>query len=112
MDFAGDDASAGRRDRNRDSSGCWATEPRRRGGSGCERRRNIAESGDCPRQLAELHSIGNAPGLPEATARRRKTKMKFFLDTASVEEIKKAASMGVLDGITTNPTLVAKEKRK
>jgi transaldolase len=38
--------------------------------------------------------------------------MKFFLDTASVEEITKAASLGMLDGITTNPTLVAKEKRK
>lgn len=38
--------------------------------------------------------------------------MKFFLDTASVEEIKKAASFGILDGITTNPTLVSKEKRK
>ena len=38
--------------------------------------------------------------------------MKFFLDTANVEEITKAASLGMLDGITTNPTLVAKEKRK
>src|ERR1700733_1810024 len=38
--------------------------------------------------------------------------MKFFLDTASVDEIKQAAAMGILDGITTNPTLVAKEKRK
>jgi transaldolase len=38
--------------------------------------------------------------------------MKFFLDTASLDEIKQAAALGVLDGITTNPTLVAKEKRK
>lgn len=37
--------------------------------------------------------------------------MKFFIDTANVEEIKKARDMGVLDGVTTNPTLVAKEKR-
>jgi transaldolase len=36
--------------------------------------------------------------------------MKFFLDTANIDEIKQAASMGVLDGVTTNPTLVAKEK--
>ena len=34
--------------------------------------------------------------------------MKFFLDTANMEEIKDAASLGVLDGVTTNPTLVAK----
>jgi transaldolase len=38
--------------------------------------------------------------------------MKFFLDTANVEEIKQGAALGILDGITTNPTLVAKEKRK
>jgi transaldolase len=38
--------------------------------------------------------------------------MKFFLDTASLDEIKQAAALGILDGITTNPTLVAKEKRK
>ncbi len=37
--------------------------------------------------------------------------MKFFLDTASLDEIRQAMSLGVLDGITTNPTLVAKEKR-
>ena len=37
--------------------------------------------------------------------------MKFFLDTANVNEIREAASMGVLDGVTTNPSLVAKEGR-
>lgn len=35
--------------------------------------------------------------------------MKFFIDTANVEEIKEAASLGILDGVTTNPSLVAKE---
>ena len=35
--------------------------------------------------------------------------MKFFIDTANIEEIKKAAAMGVLDGVTTNPSLAAKE---
>ncbi|HSU88560.1 MAG TPA: fructose-6-phosphate aldolase [Terriglobia bacterium] len=35
--------------------------------------------------------------------------MKFFLDTANIEEIRDAASTGVLDGITTNPTLISKE---
>jgi len=35
--------------------------------------------------------------------------MKIFIDTASIKEIQEAASMGVLDGVTTNPSLVAKE---
>ncbi len=35
--------------------------------------------------------------------------MKFFLDTGNLDEIKDAASLGVLDGVTTNPTLVSKE---
>jgi transaldolase len=35
--------------------------------------------------------------------------MKFFIDTANIEEIKEAADMGVLDGVTTNPSLAAKE---
>ena len=35
--------------------------------------------------------------------------MKFFLDTANLDEIREAASWGVLDGITTNPSLVSKE---
>jgi len=38
--------------------------------------------------------------------------MKFFIDTANVEEIKKANEMGLLDGVTTNPSLVAKEGRE
>jgi transaldolase len=37
--------------------------------------------------------------------------MKFFLDTANVKEIQEAASWGLLDGVTTNPSLVAKEGR-
>ena len=37
--------------------------------------------------------------------------MKFFLDTANLDEIRQGVSFGVIDGITTNPTLVAKEKR-
>ncbi len=35
--------------------------------------------------------------------------MKFFIDTANVKEIRDAASLGILDGVTTNPSLVAKE---
>lgn len=37
--------------------------------------------------------------------------MKIFIDTANVKEIKEAVSMGVIDGVTTNPTLVAREGR-
>jgi transaldolase len=36
--------------------------------------------------------------------------MKFFIDTANVDEIKVAADLGILDGVTTNPTLLAREK--
>jgi len=35
--------------------------------------------------------------------------MKFFIDTANIDEIKEAAALGVLDGVTTNPSLVSKE---
>jgi transaldolase len=35
--------------------------------------------------------------------------MKFFIDTANLAQIKEAADLGVLDGVTTNPSLMAKE---
>lgn len=38
--------------------------------------------------------------------------MKFFLDTADIDEIREARSMGLLDGVTTNPSLVAKTGRR
>ena len=38
--------------------------------------------------------------------------MKFFIDTANVDEIKKANEMGMVDGVTTNPSLVSKEGRE
>ena len=37
--------------------------------------------------------------------------MKIFIDTANVEQIKKANSMGLIDGVTTNPSLVSKENK-
>jgi transaldolase len=37
--------------------------------------------------------------------------MKFFLDTANLDEIRKGVALGVVDGVTTNPSLVAKEGR-
>jgi len=37
--------------------------------------------------------------------------MKFFIDTANIDEIKEASKMGMVDGVTTNPSLIAKEGR-
>jgi transaldolase len=37
--------------------------------------------------------------------------MKFFIDTANIDEIKEANAMGMVDGVTTNPSLIAKEGR-
>ena len=37
--------------------------------------------------------------------------MKFFIDTANIDEIKKAVALGMVDGVTTNPSLIAKENR-
>lgn len=38
--------------------------------------------------------------------------MKFFIDTANIEEIKEAHRMGMVDGVTTNPSLIAKENKE
>ena len=38
--------------------------------------------------------------------------MKFFIDTANIEEIRKATELGMVDGVTTNPSLVSKEGRE
>jgi transaldolase len=38
--------------------------------------------------------------------------MKFFIDTANIEEIKKAKEYGLVDGVTTNPTLISKENKE
>ena len=38
--------------------------------------------------------------------------MKFFIDTADVQEIKELSSTGLLDGVTTNPSLIKKSGRK
>ena len=35
--------------------------------------------------------------------------MKFFIDTANIDQIKEAIDLGILDGVTTNPSLMAKE---
>ena len=38
--------------------------------------------------------------------------MKFFIDTANIDEIKEAADLGILDGVTTNPSLLSKEIKR
>jgi transaldolase len=40
---------------------------------------------------------------------KTKSNMKFFIDTANLEQIKEAQDLGILDGVTTNPSLMAKE---
>lgn len=54
-----------------------------------------------------------AAGAAQRVFRRKHLRkhMKFFLDTANVEDIRKAADMGVICGVTTNPSLIAKEGR-
>jgi transaldolase len=47
-----------------------------------------------------------------AASTSRSAAMQFFIDTADIREIKEAASMGLVDGVTTNPTLVAKTGKK
>lgn len=42
-------------------------------------------------------------------ASSKPTQMKFFIDTASLDQIKEAKDLGILDGVTTNPSLMAKE---
>ena len=37
--------------------------------------------------------------------------MKLFIDTANINEIREANSLGIIDGVTTNPTLIAREGR-
>src|SRR5215472_9373534 len=45
------------------------------------------------------------------TGRAEGSVVKFFLDTANLDELKKGASWGIVDGVTTNPSLIAKEGR-
>ncbi len=47
----------------------------------------------------------------ELKIRQEEKNMKIFLDTANVDQIREAASWGVVDGVTTNPSLIAKEGR-
>lgn len=48
-------------------------------------------------------------GLQIITFAQTKSNMKFFIDTANLAQIKEAQDLGILDGVTTNPSLMAKE---
>jgi len=52
--------------------------------------------------------VQRAPGIPPSPRLRSRT-MKFFLDTANIDEIREAHSWGIIDGVTTNPSLIARE---
>ena len=57
-------------------------------------------------------TLGPCPGPASVVmAPRTGVPMKFFLDTANLDEIREAASWGIIDGVTTNPSLIAKEGR-
>jgi len=56
-----------------------------------------------------VSGAANAAELSYRADIPKKVGMKFFIDTANVNEIREAASLGILDGVTTNPSLVAKE---
>src|SRR5215213_10196527 len=66
-----------------------------------------------------MHSVFRSArtGVRDATSdleslQAETAEMKFFIDTADIREIKEAASMGLVDGVTTNPSLVARTGRK
>ena len=56
----------------------------------------------------EVEGVGDPP-QPGGHAITRGGTMKIFLDTASLKEIREGAAWGVVDGVTTNPSLLAKE---
>jgi transaldolase len=62
------------------------------------------------RNLPRPLQVGSEP-MPQADS-PKPTAMKFFIDTADLGEIKEAAAMGVLDGVTTNPSLVKSSAAK
>ena len=55
----------------------------------------------CLEKYTSEHSTKKAQGAA----------LKFFIDSANINEIKEGISLGMVDGVTTNPSLIAKEKR-
>jgi len=66
-----------------------------------------------PAAAVALPAVGTLPRPTGGIGARRagESAMKFFLDTANLDEIREAASWGIIDGVTTNPSLIAKEGR-
>jgi transaldolase len=56
-----------------------------------------------------IRKTGVAAVANEPNSNRRVFPMKFFLDSANLQELKNAAEWGIVDGVTTNPSLIAKE---
>src|SRR5260370_17104802 len=57
--------------------------------------------------MLELRTGGGVVGVKQGGQKGR----KFFLDTANLGELKKGSAWGIVDGVTTNPSLIAKEGR-
>lgn len=85
----------------------------------------ILEDADRSKDLVARRPAGNSNGSDPNTRgltlvrhgayvrrKRGQKTMKFFIDSADIAEIKEGAAMGVVDGVTTNPSLVAKTGRK
>ena len=64
-----------------------------------------------PADEFKFFSVKQNKEITDHINRARINHMKIFIDTANIDEIREAANMGVLDGVTTNPSLVAKEKK-
>src|SRR5690606_4928262 len=103
------DAGGRRRDRDRDTGGRFANVGRRRLRSNDRRYRDALKSGHRTiKNRKALYPAGNGLKFKNNGTDGQKI-MKFFIDTASLSEIKEANEMGLIDGVTTNPSLVAKE---
>ncbi|HRQ72286.1 MAG TPA: fructose-6-phosphate aldolase [Phycisphaerales bacterium] len=63
--------------------------------------------GNC-RRCSRSASVGRGGSIPRRSKRRRQA-VDLYIDTANLDEIRNAADLGVLDGVTTNPSLIAKE---
>ncbi len=72
-----------------------------------------AAPGPAPRPARVAPPLGRGYAAratrPSALAAGRRPPMQFFLDTANLDQIREAASWGLLDGVTTNPSLIARE---
>src|SRR3989338_5226492 len=97
-------AHAGHRGGRRHQRGDHQARCVRRGQCLCRRKRGVRQ--ERPRGAGRLAARCRRGGVAEGGV-----PMKLFIDTANVEEIRKVSALGILDGVTTNPTLLAKEGR-